>query len=56
VSPKWPNHALCGAVAELGVVRFVVVMGNRILVTVPDGKVFAQDIKGNTSGPEFQLS
>ncbi|MGW2014390.1 hypothetical protein, partial [Streptomyces sp. NPDC001927] len=35
--------------------RFVVTMGNRIIVTTQDGGVFGHDINGNTVGPAFKF-
>jgi hypothetical protein len=36
--------------------KWVLTIGNRILVIVNDGRVFAHDIAGNTINPAFQLS
>lgn len=36
--------------------RFVLAMGNRILVTVRDGRVIAHDITGTTIGAPFQMA
>ncbi len=48
---------LCGsAVAANPQDRWVVVIGNRIIVITDDGRVFAHEITGNSIGTPFQLS